>query len=161
MGNLKATSTNRALPTHTSIWWVYRARNAPVICFSKMRLTAAALWSTGESVAKTCAARRRGSQNSKSSLSDIWYSYERRGDVIEVNEYACAVWTGGEAPTLGRIRVSRPRLERGRVFRGDGPRLVAMKKLLPGPILQGERGQTEEAVGDDDEKRKVRAFGKD
>ncbi len=98
-----------------------------------MRLTAAALWSTGESVAETCAARRGGSQNSKSNLSDLSYSYERRGDVIEVTSMCVRCQCGrrrGEAPTLGRIRVSRSRLERGGVCRGGRPRLVAMNLLL-------------------------------
>ena len=32
---------------------------------------------------------------------------------------------------------------------------------VQGPILQRERGQTEESVDEDDEKRKVRAVGRD
>jgi hypothetical protein len=81
VGNLKARVQVALSDSHFNLV-VYRATNAPVIFISRMRSTVAALWSIGDNVASTCDARRRGSQNSKSSLSDLSYSYEWRGDVM-------------------------------------------------------------------------------
>jgi hypothetical protein len=65
------------------------------------------------------------------------------GEMLCMRQRVCMCVRCGEAPTLGRMRVSRSRLERGRMCRGDGP--------------TGRLG----AMNDDDEKREVRAFGRD
>ena len=81
--------SNSDLITHASISHVYRTRNAPVIFFSNMKLTAIALLSSGERVAITWAASRCGSQSSKLSFSDLsYFYYMRRG--IKKHGNACA-----------------------------------------------------------------------